>query len=303
MNNKYCAYSVYMIFLIINSTIFPMHKTIKYVGIGTLPCVGAMNAYERHNDIKVTKQIVQKHEPVKGKACLFAENIMKKCNAPLIPFKYGNQRWSVVSDHVLQADPSTIHELNVILEKKPNDRSDRENRQLAANAMIIKHEIHHFLNQDSKNKTFADFLIPVAIQTMASTTKYGFDNAIKSQNFKTLATPWMKSSGTTATIIPKLIAYNLAFISYERYLEKNADEFAYKHAESRLELEEYINFWKNHEKIILNSSGFSDIKHDPALVAFKFFLSEDPHPYSGKRAAMGEKYLAQWDEKHADKIQ
>jgi len=266
---------------------YSMHRAIKFAGCCTLPIVGIIDAYDRYQ----TLQIPADGKPVQGAVKKWSKPIMKECGVEKIPFQYGdNMGWCTVQDKMVRAAPNTIDTLSRIFAKKPQDRTAAENKEVATNAALAKHELFHVIHKDTMNQVYADFWIPATVQAVSSITRYSLATVYKMQTPKTASQHIAMSCLTIAGLHCKLIASDRSKIIYARHLETQADEFACKHS-NRQELEAFAQDFKQHEQTILNSRKYRAIKHDPSLVKWTFFFSNDPHPYSGDRAAMVEKYL------------
>lgn len=160
-------------------------------------------------------------------------------------------------------------------------------------SIILKHEAGHHVHGDVKNQNiiFGSFLIGTEIVSFGTT--YGVNTLVKRNKVpKTLMSTVARSSLAVGAIIPKVVINLGGFFLYKRHREKKADQYAYEHAESRLELQAAIDDIKDHE----GDWGTSDRRKVWLLEAMR-----DPiHPCPQDRRKMPEKYLLKWDAEHKE---
>jgi hypothetical protein len=170
---------------------------------------------------------------------------------------------------------------------------DSPDKIIARNSMILKHELGHVINQDTQNKCYALATIPLGIETLSFGVTKMFRKLFNMQpQPKTFLKTTLRSCSAIGSIGPKFLMSSLGLVAFSRYQETQADKFACEHAESRLELEEFAKYFKEHE----NSDWATKNRWEVCLLHAEKDLC---HPAPIDRREMVESYIAQWDKDHA----
>jgi hypothetical protein len=293
MNKNYLKYAALMLLFTYMSPSFAMggnvFKLTRFVGVGTLPAAGLLLTYkideirqENHKELNpITDEPLQEwfKEQKEQLNIPNSESILLKKGKP----------WSAFADkkkgHVTISSDDAFVLNHALINQHKNI--------IARDSMTLKHELGHIVHKDSENRKYALAAIPIGVEALS----FGITKGLRKlcniqQQPKTFLKTTLRSCVTVGAIVPKALANVVAWISFCRYQETQADKFACEHAESRLELEEYIKDYKESENYLWASKSRLKVRLLDAL--------QDPmHPAPVDRKEMGESYLVQWDREHA----
>ncbi len=285
MNKKQIAILLSVAFFSAKSLI-AMHaaifRAVQAATSGVVIGAGAKLAYMNHkeyDDIEIVMQGCLASAPVTH----FVHEELRKLNVPhyeAVPVVYrsgGFLLFGVYNDKVIginkkSAEAIVSGDVEMFEKIKP----------------IMKHEAKHLLNKDYKKAMiYAPVVIPCSVQAISSGLTYGFNKGFNRQVPRSVRAVICRSLMATGAIIPKFIVSSFGLITYCRHQEREADRFAYEHAESREELEIFKKIW---DKEALNYIGSSAVLRE--------FIDDPFHPRSAVRSAMGQEYLDKWDAEH-----
>lgn len=317
MNKKYLVYSFSIMLLMACNPSFSMYKWIfrgaKTVGKVTLPILGGALAYEQYKGYDKFCQDINTNGPVSAinNAPLLLLGGIKAVDKP-VPVeveKWIRKNMEQHGDSSLQTSPIALiagdipaaavfevltigaeraEELNNALQNK----ADNSKAIVDENAMILRHEIKHMINHDSKKGSmYATGLVPIAVEAACSGTTYVFNKICGIEAPKRFLGMALRSSVAIGSIAPKLALNFASIVFYKRYREAQADKFACEHAETKEELEEFAKFFKKYENPALASKSRTEVR---LLEAQRYPI----HPAPIDRREMVESYINKRDKEH-----
>gem|GEM_PF-4851963 len=288
-----------------------MHRILRATQMVTGAClVGGGMLIEGYGRERLKKSELDGFEMSKD-VQLFTRSVIRKIDVQaaesvtlLVDKNDAASEWSAEYDKVILVDPIINKKLEIILHKK--DIIEAEKKFLALHTMLIKHELKHYISQDSHNLIYACAVIPAMIQTGSTALRYGFNRIFKIEQPKKIIPALLRSSLSVASLIPKIGVSFLGFIIYRQYIERQADKFACEHAETRQELEEYHKFFMDihysDQKSFLHNKGIDLDSMSPwkryFLMKFDYFTHDPAHPCPEDRGTDVQYYLGKWDEEH-----
>ncbi len=174
--------------------------------------------------------------------------------------------------------------------------------KIARESMIVNHEFGHIVHEDSNKYVYALTTIPLGVEALS----FGATKLLrKLYNIqpqpKTFLKTMLRSGSAIGAIVPKALANAVlgGFLS-KHWFEAPADTFACEHAVSRLELEEFAKYWKEHETDYYKKNKISDSRLERVLNSRIIKEIIYPlHPIPADRRQMVEGYINQWDRDHA----
>ncbi len=302
VNKNYPKYAALMLLFVFINPSFAMGGKVfqltRIIGIGALPVLGLRDAYRSNKAIEKNSEESPSIAEVSIKE--WGRKKMERLNFPnadSITFEYG-PGWSVAGKKITVPD-SERAVLDEALEFHKSYWSKigflQENRDeiIAWHSMLLNHEVGHVINKDSQNVPYVKVAIPVGIEALS----FGMTKALRKvcnieQKPKTFCTTILRSSFAVGAIVPKAFANLIVGILHRRYVETRADRFACEHAESRLELEQFAEFFKKGKIPKLASKSRLEVRLLEAM--------RDPmHPAPIDRLEMVESYIDKWDRDHA----
>lgn len=159
-----------------------------------------------------------------------------------------------------------------------NQSIDRYKTIIARDSMILKHELGHIVRKDSQRCTYSMAIIPLGIEMLSFGAISTFKKLYNMQPSVLGEIMPLRSCLSMAAIAPKALIGCITYYCFSRHTERQADEFACKNAQSRLELEMYVNYFKEFED-------------NGQYVSFT-------HPDDIDRIKMGKGYINKWDREH-----
>jgi hypothetical protein len=292
MNKKHLIYTILAIFLTTCKPSVAMYgaifKTARAVGVTALPVYGLdkVNATNKCFEDSNKEVIPFSHIAIEE----WGREKMKQLEVPdaeSLSFKY-NLGWST-NGKKISVPEDECNELNDALKfnksffSKIGFLRGNEDKLVACHSMILKHEICHIINKDPQSQMYALAAIPLGIEVVSFGATKAFRKLCNMQTQPKMFLKTMLRSGVAIGAIgPKMLMGGLGQAAFSRYKEVEADKFACEHAESRLELTEYANFFEARET-------------KAALF--------DTHPCHADRREMVERYIAKWDAEHNNTVE
>ena len=302
MTIKSYKYFVCINLLMITSATFSMYQLVKYVAVSALPFAGLINSNNRLKKYNAREEIFfnnQFHRLGK-KADNWVKNIINQCNVAFIPalqfFGEHTYVFATYADSVIVMTAGTNNRIENILKKK--NITAEEQKELNGKAFAIKHEVGHFIRQDTFYGIWASLLIPSTIQAITSTFSYACTKACGIQAPRTKIATVSRGSLLMLSLLLKERASTIASITYNRHQERQADQFALDHA-SADEISAAIDFFRVMEVNFLLSYVKDHPNCDIGQVWWGYFFIERHHPYPADRAIMAEEYLKQLELKNS----
>lgn len=329
MVRKSLGYIVLITVLLVGKQSFAMHQLVfrgaKVIGSGAVPCLTAYSAHKKYQDYEKFQDNLDKcgnfrmalseqsrefffpfgdDTPMPKRVEEFAKKRMEKVGVPRAQSMPMSTQiivkdWAATYDRVLLAGEKSLNELDKAL-------SDNDKKVIARHNIILTHEASHVINEDVKKFILVGPVVASGLQMVSSTMSYAFNKTCGIENPKTWLRTLARSSMAIGSIVPKLGLTGIGIIAYQRHREAMADKFACENAETRLELEEFRDFFREHEDILK--------KHAPALhpsieqnevnqqrwLRLVAFNKDHVHPYPSDRADMVQKYIDNWDAEHKE---
>jgi hypothetical protein len=199
---------------------------------------------------------------------------------------------SLLSPSVDELDESLIK-----LYESSNDLNnksiDEYKSTIARDSMILKHELGHIVHKDLQDRYYVTTTIPFGIEALA----FGMTKTLRKlcnmeQQPKTFLKTMLRSSAAIGAIYPKLFMYGTGIMLFAKHQETQADKFACENAKSRLELEEFANYFEGLENPEWASKSRDEVR---LLEATRYPI----HPAPIDRKEMVESYIEKWDREHA----
>ena len=288
MNKKCLVYILSITLLIVSRPSFSMYgaifKAARAVGMTTVPACGLYlcnesNKRDRNGDeFFETSPLISETAIEKwGKEKMAELNV---ANAESISFVYG-LGWGTCKEKFITVPRSESYQLSKALQLKNKSffgdlfynirfLGDDPDKTIARHSMLLKHEIGHIINKDDHNSSFNLATIPVAVEAASFGVTSAFRKLYSMQAPKTFVKTALRSCFAVGAIVPKALISGAAYIFSMKYQEKRADTFACKNAASRLELEEFENFFQES----INKRTNRNIKeNEVGSLMFFYFLS------------------------------
>lgn len=271
------------------------------------------------------------YDPLSPAAEKFIRNKLGQvgiANAQNVPIVVGNQ-YGAIYDKALIVDSSEVSDLERALDWSPKylesyeqllsirskaeaDKDDGKvkeaeshlytlkkelltmSREAGLVSMSVGHEAKHMLSNDGKNSIHMPLLYACGVQACSSSISLAFNKIFKIQRPQTWPKLLLRSSGTVASIVPKLVLMSLIDQKYHRCKEAQADEFACEKAETIIELNSYRDFFLAEEDALKRAfpimPGQSEKDRMKSLRSAYASIDQD-HPYPGDRAADIQKHI------------
>lgn len=293
---KLYLYAINISLVMITSTTFPMYRLVKYFAVSALPIAGLINTKNSFGEYNNREKILfnDKIHSLGKKTDKWVKNIIRECNVESIPtlqFPGTNSYlFAMYADRAMIMSEATNNSIEDVLNKK--NIAAEEQKELNGKAFAVKHEVGHYIRQDTFYRNCASLLIPSTIQAITSTFGYACTKVCGIKAPRTKIASISRGSLLMLSLLLKDRAATIASIAYNRHQEKQADQFALEHA-SADEISAAIDFFRVLEVDFL----LSYVKDHPnctvGQVWWGHFFLEGKHPYPADRAIMAEEFLKQ----------
>ena len=272
-------------------------------------------AYKDYNTFNSNDQNLNQLPDMPEDVKLWCKKEIKKHSIPSVDsivFKMcddDDANWCVDDGKVviIQCGKKRIDKLNEALKSCSNDDSADEQKVIATNSWIVKHEIGHVFGKHTKNSINFRVLAPFAVQAFVSTVNYGAKK-IFGMNRAPKTIPGLIGVSLGSIISKLSIGYGFYYL-YKRYQERQADLYACENSNREeliagrdfflADLDDCIDCYNSNPTITKKIKLKKNHPFMKGILKFLYFINTSKnHPYPGDRADAIGRALQEFDQKN-----